>query len=206
MLYSFRWFQHAGQTFVKIPFFGAVSYLTIAVTPFCIVFAVVWGVYRRVSFAWIGQDILVRITIVPLLFTLRNQLKTYLSCLFCFWKLISGYSIDNYSSSNCPHTKSQGDWLFTLRFSINGAFVWMKQLICIYCILLTIFLWIKTLIYIHSSLKVGTVLLSCAFLYDIFWVFVSKWWFHESVMIVVSVFNKYIFHFYHSLQKLILVS
>ena len=34
--------------------------------------------------------------------------------------------------------------------------------------------------------KVGTVLLSCAFLYDIFWVFVSKWWFRESVMIVVS--------------------
>ncbi|KAI3807384.1 hypothetical protein L1987_23311 [Smallanthus sonchifolius] len=29
--------------------------------------------------------------------------------------------------------------------------------------------------------RVGTVLLSCAFL---FWVFVSKWWFHESVMIM----------------------
>ncbi|EXB30879.1 Signal peptide peptidase-like 2B [Morus notabilis] len=36
------------------------------------------------------------------------------------------------------------------------------------------------------NLKVGTVLLSCAFMYDIFWVFVSKWWFHESVMIVVA--------------------
>ncbi|KAL4392991.1 hypothetical protein AHAS_Ahas02G0007300 [Arachis hypogaea] len=36
------------------------------------------------------------------------------------------------------------------------------------------------------NLKVGTVLLSCAFLYDIFWVFVSKRWFHESVMIVVA--------------------
>lgn len=34
--------------------------------------------------------------------------------------------------------------------------------------------------------QVGTILLGCAFLYDIFWVFVSKWWFHESVMIVVS--------------------
>ncbi|CAL5331648.1 unnamed protein product [Camellia sinensis] len=33
---------------------------------------------------------------------------------------------------------------------------------------------------------VGTVLLSCAFLYDIFWVFVSKLWFQESVMIVVA--------------------
>jgi hypothetical protein len=35
--------------------------------------------------------------------------------------------------------------------------------------------------------QVGSVLLSCAFLYDIFWVFISKRWFHESVMIVVSI-------------------
>lgn len=34
--------------------------------------------------------------------------------------------------------------------------------------------------------QVGTVLLGCAFLYDIFWVFISKLWFHKSVMIVVS--------------------
>ncbi|CAL5442573.1 unnamed protein product [Camellia sinensis] len=34
--------------------------------------------------------------------------------------------------------------------------------------------------------RVGTVLLGCAFLYDIFWVFVSKKLFHESVMIVVA--------------------
>ncbi|PRQ58089.1 putative peptidase A22B, signal peptide peptidase [Rosa chinensis] len=42
--------------------------------------------------------------------------------------------------------------------------------------------------YTRSILKphVGTVLLGCAFFYDIFWVFVSKWWFHESVMIVVA--------------------
>ncbi|KAL1360448.1 hypothetical protein AAHE18_04G177600, partial [Arachis hypogaea] len=45
LLSCFRWFQHAGQTFVKIPFFGAVSYLTLAMTPFCIVFAVLWGVF-----------------------------------------------------------------------------------------------------------------------------------------------------------------
>ncbi|KAG9129010.1 hypothetical protein Leryth_021704 [Lithospermum erythrorhizon] len=36
------------------------------------------------------------------------------------------------------------------------------------------------------NLEVGTVLLSCAFLYDIFWVFLSKKLFHESVMIVVA--------------------
>jgi hypothetical protein len=49
---------------VKVPFFGAVSHLTLAVTPFCIAFAVVWGVERRVSYAWIGQDILVRIVLL----------------------------------------------------------------------------------------------------------------------------------------------
>lgn len=35
--------------------------------------------------------------------------------------------------------------------------------------------------------QVATVLLSCAFFYDIFWVFFSKKIFHESVMIVVSI-------------------
>ncbi|XP_015961802.1 signal peptide peptidase-like 4 isoform X1 [Arachis duranensis] len=109
LLSCFRWFQHAGQTFVKIPFFGAVSYLTLAMTPFCIVFAVLWGVFRHVSFAWIGQDILGIALIITVLQIVRIP-----------------------------------------------------------------------------NLKVGTVLLSCAFLYDIFWVFVSKWWFHESVMIVVA--------------------
>ncbi|KAK1284340.1 Signal peptide peptidase-like 4 [Acorus calamus] len=36
------------------------------------------------------------------------------------------------------------------------------------------------------TLKVGTILLGCTFLYDIFWVFISKVFFHESVMIVVA--------------------
>lgn len=45
---------------MKIPFFGAVPYLTLAITPFCVVFAVVWAVKRHASYAWIGQDILVR--------------------------------------------------------------------------------------------------------------------------------------------------
>ncbi|XP_043715725.1 signal peptide peptidase-like 2 [Telopea speciosissima] len=104
-----RWFKHAGETFIKVPFFGAVSYLTLAVTPFCITFAVVWAVYRRISFAWIGQDVLGVALIITVL-----------------------------------------------------------QIVHV------------------PNLKVGTVLLSCAFLYDIFWVFVSKMWFHESVMIVVA--------------------
>ncbi|KAA3456507.1 signal peptide peptidase-like 2 [Gossypium australe] len=104
-----RWFKSIAESYVKIPLFGAVSYLTLAVSPFCIAFAVVWAVYRNVSFAWIGQDILGIALIITVL-----------------------------------------------------------QIVHV------------------PNLKVGTVLLSCAFLYDIFWVFVSKKLFHESVMIVVA--------------------
>ncbi|KAI3512127.1 hypothetical protein L1887_19333 [Cichorium endivia] len=53
-----RWFKQAAQPSIKVPFFGAISYLTLAVLPFCIVFAVVWAVYREYKFAWIGQYIL----------------------------------------------------------------------------------------------------------------------------------------------------
>ncbi|KAL8053864.1 hypothetical protein ABFS82_05G103600 [Erythranthe guttata] len=104
-----RWFKQAGESFIKVPVFGAVSYLTLAVAPFCIAFAVVWAVYRDVSFAWIGQDILGIALIITVLQIVRIP-----------------------------------------------------------------------------NLKVGTVLLSCAFIYDIFWVFVSKKLFKESVMIVVA--------------------
>ncbi|XP_058076045.1 signal peptide peptidase-like 4 [Magnolia sinica] len=104
-----RWFKNARESFIKVPFFGAVSYLTLAVSPFCIAFAVVWAVKRKISFAWIGQDILGIALIITVLQIVRIP-----------------------------------------------------------------------------NLKVGTVLLSCAFLYDIFWVFVSKSLFHESVMIVVA--------------------
>ncbi|XP_008778907.2 signal peptide peptidase-like 4 isoform X2 [Phoenix dactylifera] len=104
-----RWFKRAGESFIKVPFFGAVSYLTLAVSPFCIAFAVVWAVYHSLSYAWIGQDILGIALIITVLQIVRIP-----------------------------------------------------------------------------NLKVGTVLLSCAFLYDIFWVFASKRWFHESVMIVVA--------------------
>ncbi|XP_059444159.1 signal peptide peptidase-like 2 isoform X2 [Corylus avellana] len=104
-----RWFKRTGESYIKVPVFGAVSYLTLAVSPLCIAFAVVWAVYRNVSFAWIGQDILGIALIITVL-----------------------------------------------------------QIVHV------------------PNLKVGTVLLSCAFLYDIFWVFVSKKFFHESVMIVVA--------------------
>ncbi|CAL5050325.1 unnamed protein product [Urochloa decumbens] len=53
-----RWFKPAVESFVKVPFIGAVSHLTLAVCPFCIAFAVLWAVFRQVPYAWIGQDIL----------------------------------------------------------------------------------------------------------------------------------------------------
>ncbi|PRQ17666.1 putative PA domain, presenilin/signal peptide peptidase [Rosa chinensis] len=104
-----RWFKRTGEAYVKLPILGAISYLTLAVSPFCIAFAVLWAVFRTVSFAWIGQDILGIALIITVLQIVRIP-----------------------------------------------------------------------------NLKVGTVLLSCAFLYDIFWVFVSNKVFHESVMIVVA--------------------
>ncbi|XP_073119118.1 signal peptide peptidase-like 4 [Henckelia pumila] len=109
LLSCFRWFEPAAECHVKVPFLGTVSYLTLAVSPLCISFAVLWAVYRHVSFAWIGQDILGIALIVTVLQIIRVP-----------------------------------------------------------------------------NLKVGTVLLGCAFLYDIFWVFISKWFFHKSVMIVVA--------------------
>ncbi|KAJ4831903.1 Signal peptide peptidase-like 2 [Turnera subulata] len=104
-----RWFKQAAESYIKVPLFGAVSHLTLAVSPFCMAFAILWVVKRNVSYAWIGQDILGIALIITVL-----------------------------------------------------------QVVHV------------------PNLKVGTVLLSCAFLYDIFWVFVSKKLFHESVMIVVA--------------------
>ncbi|WMV49343.1 hypothetical protein MTR67_042728 [Solanum verrucosum] len=106
---SFRWFEHAQESFLKVPLLGPVSYLTLAISPFCLAFAVMWAVFRHVSFAWIGQDILGMALIITVLQIIRVP-----------------------------------------------------------------------------NLKVGTVLLTCAFFYDIFWVFVSKWVFHKSVMIEVA--------------------
>ncbi|XP_019423293.1 PREDICTED: signal peptide peptidase-like 2 [Lupinus angustifolius] len=104
-----RWFKDASESYIKVPFFGAFSYLTLAVSPFCITFAVLWAVYRNASFAWIGQDILGVALIITVL-----------------------------------------------------------QIVHV------------------PNLKVGTVLLSCAVVYDLFWVFFSTKLFRESVMIVVA--------------------
>ncbi|KAL8162489.1 hypothetical protein V2J09_013978 [Rumex salicifolius] len=109
-LSRFRWFEHAAESTIKVPCLGLVSHLTAAVSPFCLVFAVVWAVFhRRRYLAWIGQDILG----IALILTVLQIVRV-------------------------------------------------------------------------PNLKVGTILLSLAFLYDIFWVFISKLLFHESVMISVA--------------------
>ncbi|CAN1300656.1 Signal peptide peptidase-like 2 [Linum perenne] len=108
-LSRYKWFKSASESYVKIPVLGIFSYLTLAVSPFCIAFAAVWAVYRNASFAWIGQDVLGIALIVTVL-----------------------------------------------------------QVVQI------------------PNLKVGTVLLSCAFLYDIFWVFLSEMLFNVSIMIAVA--------------------
>ncbi|KAL9234479.1 hypothetical protein vseg_009349 [Gypsophila vaccaria] len=109
LLSSFRWFEHAAGSFIKLPLFGAVSYLSMAVSPLCVICTIIWAIYRREAYAWIGQDVLG----IALILTVLQIVRV-------------------------------------------------------------------------PNLKVGTVLLSCAFFYDIFWVFLSKYLFHESVMIVVA--------------------
>lgn len=68
------------ESYVKVPLVGAVSYLTLAVSPFCITFAALWGVYRDLRIAWIGQDVLVR-------------RQTFL--------LISGIQLSGFTSVDC---------------------------------------------------------------------------------------------------------
>ncbi|KAL3619923.1 Signal peptide peptidase-like 3 [Castilleja foliolosa] len=94
---------------VNLPLLGEVSYLSLGVLIFCLVFAIVWAINRNASYSWIGQDIL-------------------------------------------------------------GI-----------CMMLTV-LQLAQL----PNIKVATVLLCCAFLYDIFWVFLSPYIFHDSVMIAVA--------------------
>lgn len=76
-----RWFKLFAHSYVKVPLFGAVSYLTIAVSPFCITFAVLWGVYRDLHFAWIGQDVLVRMNIchMYLVFNFAGVLRPFVT-------------------------------------------------------------------------------------------------------------------------------
>lgn len=76
---------------------------------------------------------------------------------------------------------------FCLTFSVGwgyfrlSSYAWIGQDILGVALILTV------LQIVHlPNIKVSTILLSCAFLYDVFWVFISPKIFHESVMIVVA--------------------
>ncbi|KAI5065778.1 hypothetical protein GOP47_0018402 [Adiantum capillus-veneris] len=61
------------------------------------------------------------------------------------------------------------------------SFAWVAQDILGIALIITVLQIVRL-----PNIKVATVLLTCAFVYDIFWVFMSPKLFHESVMIVVA--------------------
>ncbi|EYU32730.1 hypothetical protein ABFS82_14G040000 [Erythranthe guttata] len=63
----------------------------------------------------------------------------------------------------------------------KASYSWIGQDVLGICMMLTV-LQLAQL----PNIKVATVLLCCAFLYDIFWVFLSPYIFHDSVMIAVA--------------------
>ncbi|KAL3506589.1 hypothetical protein ACH5RR_031971 [Cinchona calisaya] len=77
--------------------------------------------------------------------------------------------------------------IFCLAFAIwwavnrKASYSWIGQDILGICLMITV-LQLAQL----PNIKVATVLLCCAFLYDIFWVFLSPLIFHDSVMITVA--------------------
>ncbi|XP_052188514.1 signal peptide peptidase-like 2 [Diospyros lotus] len=77
--------------------------------------------------------------------------------------------------------------VFCLLFAIIWAskrkesYSWIGQDILGICLMITILQLARL-----PNIKVATVLLCCAFLYDIFWVFLSPFIFHDSVMIAVA--------------------
>ncbi|PSS35907.1 Signal peptide peptidase-like [Actinidia chinensis var. chinensis] len=77
--------------------------------------------------------------------------------------------------------------LFCLVFAIvwaakrKASYSWVGQDILGICLMITVLQLARL-----PNIKVATVLLCCAFLYDIFWVFLSPFIFHDSVMIAVA--------------------
>lgn len=78
-------------------------------------------------------------------------------------------------------------FLFCVAFAVfwaatrHESYSWIGQDTLGICLMITV-LQLAQL----PNIKVATVLLSCAFVYDIFWVFISPLIFHESVMIAVA--------------------
>ncbi|XP_026666440.2 signal peptide peptidase-like 2 isoform X2 [Phoenix dactylifera] len=63
----------------------------------------------------------------------------------------------------------------------HASYAWICQDILSICLMITVLQMARL-----PNIKVASALLSCAFVYDIFWVFISPLIFHESVMIAVA--------------------
>lgn len=63
----------------------------------------------------------------------------------------------------------------------NASFAWIGQDVLGICLMITVLQLARL-----PNIKVASALLCCAFVYDIFWVFLSPLIFHESVMIAVA--------------------
>ncbi|KAL6970846.1 Signal peptide peptidase-like 3 [Sarracenia purpurea var. burkii] len=72
---------------------------------------------------------------------------------------------------------------FAVVWAVNrkASYSWVGQDILGICLMITVLQLARL-----PNIKVATVLLCCAFLYDIFWVFLSPLIFHDSVMIAVA--------------------
>ncbi|XVE81085.1 hypothetical protein DITRI_Ditri15bG0034900 [Diplodiscus trichospermus] len=73
--------------------------------------------------------------------------------------------------------------IFAVVWAVNrrASYSWVGQDILGICLMITVLQLARL-----PNIKVATVLLCCAFVYDIFWVFLSPLIFHESVMIAVA--------------------
>lgn len=70
----------------------------------------------------------------------------------------------------------------------------IRVLACLFAVVLTVLRLLRVSEVSKAvSLQVASALLSAAFVYDIFWVFISPLVFHESVMIAVSAFFTFTF-------------
>ncbi|XWS35271.1 hypothetical protein CRYUN_Cryun21dG0111800 [Craigia yunnanensis] len=73
--------------------------------------------------------------------------------------------------------------IFAVVWAVNrrASYSWLGQDILGICLMITVLQLARL-----PNIKVATVLLCCAFVYDIFWVFLSPLIFHQSVMIAVA--------------------
>jgi signal peptide peptidase-like protein 2B len=95
-----RWFTQAAGTFFSVPVLGSMSVLSLTVAPFALSFAVLWGIYRNLSFAWIGQDVLgislilsvlqiVRIPNIKVVFAAFLRAMSWIWCIYPVSRMIT---------------------------------------------------------------------------------------------------------------------